>query len=247
MPNDTLAANAASMPTRRAALGSVAAASALFAVPAAAALTAHPDAELFALSRQARALIAEDAALEAKFKVALDGMKKVAMPETLICQEGDDAFLSKKHLEVGSPLFPASYAEARSMRDMLMKLCAHLTVNDRTVGEEGVRMFERSCEIARDAAAYEAAREAAREAAGLPALNDEITRVNAELYRTYRAIALRPARTLDGVLAKLAACGGQVAEYWPLDPDNDDEDFTAMRVAEAAAIDYAALLKAQEG
>jgi hypothetical protein len=49
MPNDQLAANAASMPTRRAALGSIAAASAMLAAPAVAALAAHPDAELIAL------------------------------------------------------------------------------------------------------------------------------------------------------------------------------------------------------
>jgi chromosome segregation ATPase len=49
MPNHTLASNAASMPTRRAALASIAAAGAMLAVPAAAALTAHPDAELLAL------------------------------------------------------------------------------------------------------------------------------------------------------------------------------------------------------
>jgi hypothetical protein len=49
MPNDTLAANAAPMPTRRVALSSILGAGAILAAPAAVALAAHADAELLAL------------------------------------------------------------------------------------------------------------------------------------------------------------------------------------------------------
>ncbi len=232
---------------RRAVLGSIAVAGAMLAAPAAA-VASHPDAELFAFSRRARALNAEYDELNAKCEAAIKRMGRAPIPETLICREGDDVFLSKEHLKLGQPLFPVSYEEALATRDMMLKLCGRLAMSGREVGEEGVRIFERSCEIARDAPVYEAACVAARKASGVAAFNEEIDRVWAELLQVFREIAFTAAKTNDGVLAKLAACGSRLAEDWPLDPEDADEDeeISVARVAEAAAIDYAALLKMRE-
>jgi hypothetical protein len=65
--------------------------------------------------------------------------------------------------------------------------------------------------------------------------------------RSFSRIALTPAKTLEGVLAKLAACADTLAEVGSFDPEEDGiEWFIAERVAIYAAFDYAALLKAQE-
>jgi hypothetical protein len=231
---------------RRSAIGAIAAGSAMLALPAAAAMAAHPDAELFALSRRALALAAEYAELEVKFTAAMERMEKPPVPKTLICQEEDLDFFAREHLRVGEPLFPATYKQAKLISGTMQIVFNVLSRNGRSVDEYSIRYISRSFEIAQDSEEYELACDAARKAAGVTALNDEITRVDADLMLVFRDIAETPAKTIEGVLAKLAACGATVAEDCPADPDDGIEAFTAARVAQVAAIDYAALLNAQE-
>ena len=242
MPNATVQANAEPMLIdRRAALGALVAAGALLAAPAPA-LAAHPDAEIFALARRAKALSGESAAADMALDDLDDAFEPPDPPSGLLIREGDEVLVGVGEDEfagrLGAP-FPEHRLHLLTSREPAWRSWAE-AMDASKLASPALRIIKRAAEIDLAARRHRANIEAARIAAGLPEAEARADEIRQRLRAAWRDLAFTPARTVAGVLAKLAAVASQCRAR---DPEQacDRLDESAVCVLEMAALDLAAL------
>jgi hypothetical protein len=231
---------------RRAALGAIAALPTLASSPnATAALEAHPDAELFALARRAKALgLASDEA-NAAAELLEDTFEPPPPPACLLIREGDEPIAGAADGEfarlVGTPFSIRQLEILRAIRPALQSLS--VPKGSSAVAAEAMDRFTRATEVDIATDLYLAEIEAAKEAAGIPAAEAKATESRAALKTSWREFALTPARTIEGALAKIDAVSHcyqpPSAKYFPNEPSVDD-------VLETAVFEFAQFRNAQE-
>jgi hypothetical protein len=234
--------------TRRAVLGALAAAPAL-ALPAAAMAGSadSQDAELFRLIDAARAATARyDAASEA-LEQAYDRTEEVPPPQALIATEYD-AQLFDGLLEVGKPAL--SYVDfAKRKRELRLKAVDAVVARVSSLVVSGPAAHDDRMAAARQCKAEIDARESkfiaaadqwremrrlAEDRSGKTAAEELSDRLFTEKYDACQAVALTRARTLAGMLAKLAFIAGDF---------HDDEKIpadwgTSEHILFSVAVDY---------
>ena len=93
------------------------------------------------------------------------------------------------------------------------------------IGDQLSAMLDRALEVKAAFAAHQAAVKAAEDAVGMADIDREWHKADAEECRLRRAVAETPARTIPGLLAKLAA----VAEAFGLEDLEDNTTFADDR------------------
>ena len=207
MSERTVRANAHNLPeatTRRAALGTIIAAGAAGAtvvLPAAAsraiaASEPYEDAALFALLTEARATdVLQNEINDAEY-AAYDRIIWPDRPSALNPRPDDNSILRPRRAEFDEP----DIRELRGLVGGVEKLGPDTKINRALVTE----LKTRGREIVDAWDAYQADRDRATEAVGLPELNRRGKEINEQRRRLWSQIAATPARTVDGMHAKIA-------------------------------------------
>ena len=246
MPKATVRANAQALPeptNRRAVLGAVlaAGAAAVTALPATAsraiaASEPHEDAALFALIAEAKAIDALQKEISVAEEAAYDRMIWPEWPSALNPRPDDHSLVRppprekfggsdfrnlRGLVESTEELDPAS---TLLLRPMVMEI--------KTRGREIVDAWD----------TFQADWDRAKEAAGFPAINHRWAEVNERRHRVWSQIAQTPARTVDGMRAKLAF----VARDVEFDERSLFSEGTEEEILFSVALDYADL-HGQEG
>lgn len=229
----------AALVNRRAALGGLAAAGALLAVPHVA-KAASPDAELFALARKAKALYAALGAAEDRLVEAEQRLGRTVFPEALIVTASDRKLFPRIQAGAGEPFFEKDIQAIRIARKVTLDVCRFINTPDIGSDWDCPQLVARAVEIERADEKHRAEREAARTAYGVTEAEAEVDRISAELAQTWRDLAFAPARTIEGVLAKLDAASAQLADA-RLTPHDFPKGCAPEDVAWMAAADLAAL------
>ena len=248
MPNPMIPAAGAAMPaegqrTRRAALAALASVPALVMLPAVAAeeTTCHLqavsmaddiDAPLLAMLAQWREAYARAGAIDDRVSEADEAAKAVALPDVLIRTEEDRYLVAAE--KVGE-----YYRTDKSFA--LMEHTTMMVMGGGFTHAPIAAMITRFEEILAAHRSYVAAVEAVREAVGYPELERLQHEARTEEERLRRDVAVMPARTVQGALAKLAA----VANAYGLEDleeemaDIGDDDIGLAYVALSVARDCA--------
>jgi hypothetical protein len=239
MPNVTVRANARTMPeatTRRAALGTILAAGAAGAtvvLPAAAsraiaASEPHEDAAVFALLTEARAIdVLQNEINDAEY-AAYDRIIWPDRPSALNPRPGDHSLVRSRRAEFDEP----DIRELRGLVEGMEKLGPDTKINQALMRD----LKTRGREIVDTWASYQADRDRANEAVGLPDLDRRGKEINERRFRLWSQIAQTPARTVEGMHAKIAFAS---SNYF-----GEREDLvegTAEDLLLSAAMDYADL------
>ena len=198
--------------------------------------TPYEDAALFALIAEAKAIDALLKEVDDAENAAYDRMIRPEWPSALNPRP-DDHFLvrppppEKFHgsdfrnlrglVESTEQLHPAS---TLLLRPMIMEI--------KTRGREIVDAWD----------TYQADLDKAKEAAGLPVIGRRWAEVNERRRRVWSQIAQTPARTVDGMRAKLAF----LARFVEFDKREDLEEGTAEEILFSVAMDYADLHAQEE-
>jgi hypothetical protein len=239
MPNDTLRANAQAMPIdRRLFLASGTAAAVFGALHTAKAESA--DAELIALARKAKALYAalkaaEDASWEAEQRLGPD-----VIPEALIVTASDKRRFPRIKADIGGRFLTEDISVLRMVREVMLDMCRLVNWDDLGPNPDAPQMMARAVEVEKADAKHRSEREARRRAAGLIEAEREVDRLDDELSQLWRAIAFMPARTVEGVLAKLDAASDALKDG-VLDLEDYPKGCAPEEVAWMASADLAAL------
>jgi len=237
-------ADAAPAIDRRAALGSLAA-GALLAVPRLAKAGEHPDAELFALVRKAKELEVQYEAAERAVDAAYERFVEPSPPEALIGREGDAELLTRTKRQgfvSGRVLSSDEIEAAKASRKTWTQLTTLVDWRgtDQAL-DDWLALIQRAVDIEAAAGQHDRAVEAAKIAIGLPEAEAALERITNEQVSTWRSLALMPARTRDGVLAKLEVIAPILGEDFDRDACERDWGASAGTVAASAAADLAAL------
>ena len=240
MPNATVRAIAEAMPVdRRAALGSLASAVAMFGISGLArAAQDHPDAELFALARRAKEL---SAASRRAFDAA-DALERsfepLPIPQALIATAQDARDFGPLMATVGEPFRPGDIETICTFRDLFLAVGRVAVSNGSRSGLGTPNAVVRASEIELVGNAYYERKRAAREAFGIPAADARAEAIQGDELRAFHALAFTPARTVEGVLAKLAAVAPSCQAG---NPSQHSDSCDEAKVLEMAARDLAAL------
>ena len=232
MPKSTVSAAGGAMPaeghkTRRAALALFGAAPALAILPAAAIASSLPtdaDAELFELLAEWREADARANAAD-KRVWDVDGAIEIPRPDVLI-KTAEDAELFVTDEKIGEHYRrPKSFAAIEGTISIVMgHFFTHAPI---------VAMIKRFEEIHGARCAHQAAVEAAREAAGYPELVRLQEEGRAEERSLCHEVAVMPARTVRGLLAKLSAVA-DIFGHEDLELDTVFEDGENISLEDAA-------------
>jgi len=237
MPNATVRAHARTLPeatTRRAALGAIIAAGAAGAtavLPAAAssaiaASEPYEDAALFALLTEARAIdVLQNEVNDAEY-AAYDRIIWPDRPSALNPRPDDHSLVRPHRAEFDEP----DIRELRGLVESAEKLGPDTIINQALLRD----LKTRGREIVDAWDSYQADREKAKAAAGLPELNRRGKELNERRRRLWSRIAQTPARSVEGMLAKIAFAS---ENYF-----GEREDLvegTAEDLLLSAAMDYA--------
>jgi hypothetical protein len=236
MPNATVRADARTLPeatTRRAALGAIIAAGAAgvtTVLPAAASgsIAASEDAALFALLTEARAIDVLQNEVDDAENAFYDRVIWPDRPSALNPRPDDHSLVRPRSEEFAEP----DIRELRGLVEGVEKLGPDTIINQTIVRE----LKTRGREIVDAWDSYQADRDRAEEAAGLPELNRRGEELNERRRRVWSQIAETPARTVDGMLAKIA-----FASSFNIHEREDLVDGTVEDILSSAAIDYADL------
>ena len=242
MPKATVRANAQALPeatNRRAVLCAVlaAGAAAVTALPATAnraiaASEPHEDAALFALLSEARVIEGLQKEIDDAENAAYGRMIRPDWPSALNPRP-DDHFLVRPPPR--EKFYGSDFHILRGLVESIEQLDpASPMWNSALVKEINPR---RGREIVDAWDTYQADMERAKEAAGLPVINRRGAEVNERRRRVWSQIAQTPARTADGMHAKLAF----VAREVEFDKREDLEEGTAEEILFSVAMDYADL------
>jgi hypothetical protein len=237
MPNATVRANAPAMPkatNRRAVLGGFLAAGAAEAtavLPAAASraiAASEPgeDAPLFALLAEARAIDLLQNAVNDAENAAYDRMTLPDRPSALNPRPDDNSLLRPRRAEFDEP----GIHELRGLVEDVEKLGPDTIINQAVVRE----IKTRGREIVDAWDSYHADCDRAKEAVDLPAIRRRGKELNERRIRLWSQIATTPARTVDGMHAKIA-----FASIFNLDEREDLVEGTMEDILLSAAMDYA--------
>ena len=224
MPNATVRAIARAMPIdRRAALGALAGGALLAAPCIAKPAEVHPDAELLALSRRAREISAGcrraiDAADALKNRYELP-----PIPQALVVTTQDAEEFGPLMAEIGERFHFIDVSA----------LSLHRAPGTRP------EALARVAEVQRAEAEYAERKRASREAFGIPAANARAAAMQDEASRVLDAVAFIRPKTVDGVLAKLAAVAPLCR---PIDPSQPSDIMSnEAKVLVMAALDLVTL------
>jgi hypothetical protein len=239
MPTDTDRANAPAMPkatNRRAVLGAVLAAGAIGAtavLPAAAsraivASEPYEDAALFALLTEARSIEVLQKEADDVEDAALDRIVRPDRPSALNPRPDDNLLLRPRRAEFDEP----DIRELRGLVEDIEKLGPDTKINQAMVRE----IKTRGREIVDAWDSYQADHARAKEAVDLPAIRRRGKELNERRIRLWSQIATTPARTVDGMHAKIA-----FASIFNFDEREDLVEGTMEDLLLSAAIDYADL------
>jgi hypothetical protein len=214
----------------------------LLAPCAAAALATHADAELIALARRVKDLIAESDRAWDACETLEDAFVPPPVPEPLIVTPRDARDFTLK-TEADERFRPDDVASICAFRDAILDL-ASLTLSRGLGPRPGTReMIARACEIEAAYKAYTEELRTAQEAFGLPAAQARAERLSAEVGKALQALAFMPAQTVEGVLAKVEAVSARCVRVQLDDPPRKD---SLEMVLETAAIELADLRKTWE-
>jgi len=218
---------------RRAILGALLAAGATAALPAAgssaiAATEPYEDAALFALLTEARAInVLQNEGDDAE-TAAWDRMIWPDRPSALNPRPDDHSLVRPRRAEFDEP----DIRELRGLVESMEKLGPDTKINQALVRE----IKTRGREIGDAWDAYQADRDRAEEAVGLPAVNRRWKELNERRRRVWSQIAQTPARTVEGMHAKIA-----FASKLYVGEREDLVEGTAEDLLLSAAMDYADL------
>jgi hypothetical protein len=238
MRNDDFSGDDAPMPPPvHAPADSASLPAALSAFPASPATRAL-DSDLLALVIRAKATARELDAAEAAFAKASAKAESLAAPAAFVWRTRDAELFPKCDVVVGGRI-------ALGVLGMFETFCGTLGGLLRAAGEPppgaAQEALQRIAEIVAAGGAYRDELFAAREAAGFNAAMLAEDRLETDLRRVWREIALTPARTLLGVLGKLDAVSEALAAM-PIEIDGSVDAFEAADVARMAAVDLAGLI-----
>jgi hypothetical protein len=240
MSEPTVRANAQTLPeatTRRAALGALGAiiaagaAGATVVLPAAAsraiaASEPYEDAALFALLTEARAIdVLQNEGNEAEY-AAYDRLIRPDRPSALNRRPDDHFIIWSRRAEFDEP----DIRELRGLVEGIEKLGPDTKINQAVVTEYKTR----GREIVDAWDAYQAACDRAQEAAGLPELRRRGKEINETRIQLWSQIAQTPARTVEGMHAKIA-----FASKLYFGEREDSVEGTGEDLLLSAAMDYA--------
>jgi hypothetical protein len=239
MPNAIVRANARTLPratNRRAVLGAVPAAGAAGAtavLPAAAsraiaASEPYDDAGLFALLTEARSIEVLQKEIYDAEEAAWDRMIRPDRPSALNPGPDDNFLVRPRRAEFDEH----DIHELRGLVESAEKLGQDTVINQDLVKE----IKTRGREIIDTWDSYRADRDRAQEAVDLPAIRRRGKELNERRVRLWSQIATTPARTVDGMHAKIA-----FASIFNLDEREDLVDGTVNDLLLSAAMDYADL------
>jgi hypothetical protein len=239
MPNATVRAAARTLPeaaTRRAALGAIIAAGAAGAtvvLPAAtsraiAASVPYEDAALFALLTEARAIDMLQNEVDDAENAAYDRIIWPDRPSALNPRPGDHFLVRSRRAEFDEP----DIRELRGLVEGMEKLGQDTKIINQALVRE---IKTRGREIVDAWESYRADRDRAQEAAGLPAIDCRWKELNERRVRLWSLIAQTPARTVEGMHAKIA-----FAVSFELERE-DLVEGTMQDILVSAAMDYADL------
>jgi hypothetical protein len=237
MPNATVPATAPAMPkttNRRGALCAVLAAGAVGAtavLPAAAsravvAPESYKDAALLALLTEARAIEVLEHEIDDAENAAYDRMILPDRPSALNPRPDDYFLFRPRSGEFDEP----NIRDLRGLVEDVEKLGPDTKINQALMGE----LKTRGREIVDAWDSYQAARDGAKEAVDLPAILRRGKELNERRIRLWSQIAATPARTVDGMHAKIA-----FASIFNLDEREDLVEGTMVDLLVSAAMDYA--------
>ena len=223
------------MTTRRAAMGAIIAAGAAGAtvvLPAAtsraiAASVPYEDAALFALLTEARAIDMLQNEVNDAENAAYDRIIWPDRPSALNPRPGDHFLVRSRRAEFDEP----DIRESRGLVEGMEKLGQDAKINQALVRE----IKTRGREIVDAWDSYRAECDRAKEAVGLPTVNHRWKELNERRRRLWSQIAETPARTVDGMLAKIAFASSFIFER------EDLVEGTAEDLLLSAAMDYADL------
>jgi hypothetical protein len=211
-------------------LGAIIAAGATVALPAATsrAIAAEPDedAALFALLTEARAIDVLQKEVDDAEYAAYDRIIWPDRPSALNPRPDDNFILRPRLAEFDEP----DIRELRGLVGDVEKLGPDTKINQALLRD----LKTRGREIVDAWDSYQADRDRANEAVGLPELNRRGKEINERRRRLWSRIAAMPARTVEGMLAKIAFAS---ENYF-----GEREDFvegTAEDLLLSAAMDYA--------
>jgi hypothetical protein len=234
MPKATALANALTLPeatNRRAVLGAIIAAGAAGAtavLPAAAsraiaASEPYEDAALFALLTEARAVEVLEKEVDDAEEAAWDRMIRPDRPSALNPRPDDNFLIRPRRAEFDEP----DIRELRGLVEDVEKRGQDtaLVRELKTRGREIVDAWE----------SYQTDLERAKEAVGLPAIGRRWKQINERRRRVWSRIAETPARTVEGMQAKIAFASSFNFER------GDLVGSTVQDLLASAAMDYADL------
>jgi hypothetical protein len=233
MPNATVRAAARTLPevtTRRAALGAIIAGRATAVLPAAAssaiaASVSYEDAALFALLTEARAIDMLQNEVNDAENAAYDRIIWPDRPSALNPMPGDHFLVRSRRAEFDEP----DIRELRGLVEGMEKLGQDAKINQALVRE----IKTRGREIVDAWDSYQADRDRAKEAVGLPAVGRRWKELNERRRRVWSQIAETPARTVDGMLAKIT-----FASSFNIIEREDLVEGTMQDILVSAAMDY---------
>jgi hypothetical protein len=239
MPNATARANARSLPqatSRRAVLGAVLAAGAAGAtavLPAAASraiAASEPceDAALFALLAEARTVDVLQKEINGAEEAAYDRMIRPDRPIALSPWPDDHSLLRPRRAEFDEP----DIRELRGLVESVEKLGPITMINQAVVRE----LKTRGREIIDAWDSYQADSDRSAEAVGLPGIDRRWKQTNERRRRVWSRITETPARTVEGMQAKIA-----FASSFNLLERGDLAGDTMEDILLSAAMDYAEL------
>ena len=225
---------------RRAALGSLAAAAGeMLAVPAIANAAEHPDADLIAFARNVKAQGIECYRAEDALEDMFEKFDLPPVPDCLLIRSDDAGFVGIDDRDlanhIGKPIPEKHMKVATSMRAALQRLLA-TSDPDSPANASAIEALARVTEIDLAARQHLAAIESAKEAAGILAAEAKVEALNDELKGAWSVLASMPARTIDGVVAKLDAVSHLFVRF---EPGYYPPKCRAGHVLEAAAGDMA--------
>lgn len=240
--------------TRRAALGALASVPAL-AVPSVSVMAAPvtatgPNSELFQLIAVARQVGARLCAAEAAAEEAWQRTEKVPPPEVLIVTEADTRNYGK--LKAGEPfgledleLIRCTQKHRQSSKlPSLRSILADapylaLSEKDRAVIDNLIARDEREDQLVAALDEWREMRRVARDRSGETSADELLEKIQAEYDEACERVASTHARTLSGVLAKLAFIAPDLdAETWM---KRGAEGGTHEEILYSVAVDYKAL------
>jgi hypothetical protein len=238
MPNATVRANARTLPeviNRRSVLGAILAAGAAGATAvlpaasgAAAASEPYEDATLFALLTEARAIDVLQNEVNDAENAAYDRMILPDRPSALNPRPDDNFLFRPRSAEFDEP----DVRELRGLVESVEKLGPDTKINPAMVRE----VKTRGREIVDAWDSYRADCDRAREAVDLPAIDRRWKELKERRIRLWSRIAEAPARTVEGMHAKIA-----FASSFNLLERRDLVEGTMEDILLSAAMDYADL------